>query len=234
MPERTHLTPRPEREPFGGGAQVVERAPESRRAPLREGTAGKEHKLVQLIVFTLSDEEFGAEIGQVREIIKTGTITPIPDSPAFIKGVTNVRGEIVAAIDLRARFVLSGEHDAPSKHIVLTQQGQNLFGLMVDEVTEVLRVPDTEIKPAPEVITRMHEEYVNGVVTLNNRLIILLDLPKVLSEEELTRMSEAQRKQRDLEAAAARRRADAKRPAEATGGPAQAPSAVEKKKARRK
>lgn len=157
-----------------------------------------EGKLTQLIIFNLGDEEFGAEIGQTREIIRMGVITPIPDSPDFIKGVINVRGEIAVVIDLKKRFFLQGK-DVEAKHIVMTEQEKNLFGLMVDEVTEVLRIPESEIKDAPELVTRIHEEYVRGVVTIGDRLIILLDFKKVLSEEELEKLSEYSRKHREKE-----------------------------------
>ncbi|ODS30778.1 MAG: purine binding chemotaxis protein [Candidatus Scalindua rubra] len=151
------------------------------------------HKLgniVQLIVFHLGDEEFGANIDQVREIIWRASVTPIPDSPDFIKGVTNVRGEIAVVIDLKKRFFLRVKQEIEEKHIIMTEQDKNLFGLMVDEVTEVLRIPKTDIKGTPEFVTRIDRIYINGVLTLENRLIMLLDLEKVLSEEELAKLSE--------------------------------------------
>lgn len=160
---------------------------------------------VQLIVFHVADEEFSVRIGDIREIIRTGPITPIPDAPAFVKGLINVRGEIVATIDLKARFSLThrhakgqrpegqgpeGQEESPSKHVIVTEQGGTLFGLMVDEVTEVLRIPEADIKKAPELVTHLHRQYVSGVVALENRLIILIDLARVLSEEELERLME--------------------------------------------
>lgn len=150
--------------------------------------------VVQLIVFNLGEEEFGVKIEEIREIIETKHITSIPDSPGFIKGLINVRGEIVAAIDLKARFFLIGEKDYESKHIIIAQQEKNLFGLMVDEVTEVLRLPKANIKLAPEILTKTNREYVKGVVSIGNRLIILLDLEKVLSEEELMKLGELGKK----------------------------------------
>ena len=151
----------------------------------------EEAKVIQLIVFNLGDEEYGADINQVREIIRTGTITPIPDSPDFIKGVSNIRGEIPVIIDLKARFFLPpSKREVEDRHIVITEQEKSIFGLLVDEVTEVLRIPETDIKLAPELVTRIDREYVNGVITLENRLIILLDLSKVLSSEELARLTE--------------------------------------------
>ena len=93
-------------------------------------------KIIQLIVFNLGNEEYGADINQVREIIRTGTVTPIPDSPDFIKGVSNIRGEIPVIIDLKSRFLLDTDK-TENKHIVITEQDKNIFGLLVDEVTEV-------------------------------------------------------------------------------------------------
>lgn len=165
---------------------------------MAERTLGpvEEPRIAQSIVFRLADEEFGVSIGAVREIIRAGSVTQIPDSPSFIKGVINVRGEIVAAIDLKARFFLGPEPASQSKHIIITQQEDTLFGLMVDEVTEVLRVPEAEIKHPPHLMTELDEEYVSGVITLDGRLVLLLDLAKVLSGEEMARLNEVRRRQR--------------------------------------
>jgi purine-binding chemotaxis protein CheW len=148
-----------------------------------------EAQLVQLVVFVLEDETFGADINQVREIMRVGTITPIPDSPQFIKGVANVRGEIIIVIDLKSRFFLQVKKPAEPKHIVITDQEGNLYGLLVDEVTEVLRIPKPEIKTTPHLITKIDRSYVSGVITLENRLIMLLDFKRVLSEEELNKLA---------------------------------------------
>jgi len=165
----------------------------------KKSASEEESKIIQLIVFNLGDEEYGANINQVREIIRTGNITPIPDSPDFIKGVSNVRGEIPVIIDLKERFFLPVRKDVDNKHIVMTERDKSVFGLLVDEVTEVLRIPQTDIKPAPEIVTRIDREYVNGVITLDNRLIILLDLHKVLSPEELARLTEFGQRHRPVE-----------------------------------
>jgi purine-binding chemotaxis protein CheW len=156
----------------------------------------QEQQIVQLIVFHLEDEEFGVPISEVREIIATGPVTPIPNSPKFIVGVINVRGEVPVVINLKERFSLRTKKEIESKHIVLTEQDKNLFGLLVDEVTEVLRVEENTITKAPELVTRIHEDYVKGVLTIDNRLILLLDLAKVLSEEDLERYAEIPRSTR--------------------------------------
>lgn len=164
----------------------------------KKTTSEKEAEVLQLI-FNLGDEEYGANINQVREIIRTGNITPIPDSPDFIKGVSNVRGEIPVIIDLKARFFLPQNKDVESKNIVITEQEKNVFGLLVDEVTEVLRIPETEVKATPELLTGIDRAYISGVITIEDRLIILLDLSKILSEEELAKLAELAQKHRAVE-----------------------------------
>ena len=146
--------------------------------------------IVELVVFTMGDEEFAANIDQVREVITKGTITPIPDSPKFVEGITNVRGEITVAIDLKGGLSLKSPKDIESKHVIITEQNNNLFGLIVDQVTEVLRIPKSQIKPAPEAVTKMERVKVSGVITLDDRLIILLDLSTVLSEESLAQLAD--------------------------------------------
>jgi len=158
----------------------------------------KEGKIVQLIVFNLGDEEFGANIDQVREIIRTRLITPIPNSPDFIDGLTTIRGEIAVVIDLKNRFSLPTKKGNEEKHIIMTVQDKNIFGLKVDEVTEVLRIPEIEIKDTPGLVVKVDTDYIRGVLTLKDRLIIMLDLEKVLSEEELVKLSENRVKHREV------------------------------------
>jgi purine-binding chemotaxis protein CheW len=159
----------------------------------------EQKEIIQLIVFHLGDEEFGANIDQIRDVVQAGSITAIPDSPDFIKGVTNIRGEIAVVIDLKSRFFLQPKEEVEEKHIVMTEQDKNLFGLMVDEVTEVLRIPETVIKATPALVTKIDRVYISGVLTLDNRLIMLLDLSKVLSEEELKKLSELRLRHRVVE-----------------------------------
>lgn len=173
--------------------------------PVTAHTSTREANLVQLVVLHLANEEFGIPIGEVREIIKMAKITFVPDaSSSFIKGLINVRGEIVAVVDLGERFFLKTERPMEAKHIVITKQKDSLFGLIVEEVVEVLRIETSEIKRPPEIITKLNREYVSGVITLENRLIIVLDMAKVLSEEEMLRVvAKIQESHETQEAAAA-------------------------------
>jgi purine-binding chemotaxis protein CheW len=154
----------------------------------------EEKAIIQLIIFVAGNEEFGVPIDAVREIIKIGMVTPIPNSPDFIKGIVNVRGEIVTAIDVKSRFCLASVNDVEPKHIVVTKQEDGLFGLIVDEVIEVLRLQKNEIKPPPSLVTQIHKKYVNGVVAHDSRLIIILDLTSILSQKELIQYSAAKKR----------------------------------------
>ena len=186
---------------------IDEKESSGRREPLpeKEGYADKddfrntmhattgafgEEKLVQFVVFSLGDEEFGVDIEQVSEIVRIGKFAPIPDSPEFIRGLTNVRGTIIAVIDLKKRFALREEKGVEGKHIIITREQKNLLGIMVDEVTEVLRVAQKEIRPAPGMTTVIHKKYMSGVIIVGERMIILLDLKSVLSEEELEKLAD--------------------------------------------
>jgi purine-binding chemotaxis protein CheW len=148
-------------------------------APYAEGG------LEQLIVFRLAGEEFAIPIGDVREIIRSAPVTPVPGARASVKGIINVRGEIAAVVDLRVRFGLTSKQESEPKHFVITAQGKNLLALMVDEVAEVLRISGNEIRRPPEVAVKIERGCVAGVVTRGGRLIVLLDLAKTLADESL-------------------------------------------------
>lgn len=157
---------------------------------MEEKSVTEQQQIMQLIIFRIGEEEFGIPIYEVQEIIKAGMITPVPDSPNFIKGLINVRGNIVAIIDVRARFSL---HTAPqvARHIVIVKEESGAFGLMVDEVIEVLRIQESEIKRAPRLMPQIREECVLGILTREGRLIILLDISKVISEDQLAKLAES-------------------------------------------
>ncbi len=151
-------------------------------------------EMVQLVNFRLRDEEFGLDIGSVREITRVADITHIPEAPSFIYGLTNLRGQVIAVIDLARQFGLAPQQELPetAKIVVPEIKGQTV-GMLVDEVPEVLKIADENIEPAPELVqTEVRTDYIKGVGKLDNRLIILLDLEKLLAPhevEELTKTS---------------------------------------------
>jgi len=155
--------------------------------------------LIQLVVFELMGEEYAVDIMDVREIMKMEEVTPVPNSPDFIEGIINVRGTIDVIVDLARRFNLKETGKAKRGHIINVERGENLYGLIVDEVSEVLRIPKDTIEAAPGIISQeIRADYVKGVALVEDRLLILLDLDKVLSEIELTKIAEQVHKTEEL------------------------------------
>ncbi len=150
-------------------------------------------EMVQLVNFRLRDEEFGLDIGSVKEITKVADITHIPEAPSFIYGVTNLRGQVIAVIDLARQFGFAPQQELPeTAKIVVTEIKGQTVGMLVDEVPEVLKIADENIEPAPELIqSEVRKDYIKGVGKLDNRLIILLDLEKLLAPQEVEELTKA-------------------------------------------
>jgi purine-binding chemotaxis protein CheW len=150
-------------------------------------------EVIQLVNFRIGEEEFGADVSLVREITRVADISRIPEAPSFIKGMINLRGQILAVIDLAGQFGLSPREKLPdSARIMVTEvQGQTV-GMLVDEVPEVLKIPVESIEPAPELLrARLEKDYIKGIGRLGNRLIILLDLEKILVLQEIEEVARA-------------------------------------------
>ncbi|MBI2875374.1 MAG: chemotaxis protein CheW [Candidatus Tectomicrobia bacterium] len=138
----------------------------------------------QLVVFELAREHYGVNISKVQEIIRSQEITEVPRAPEFIEGVINLRGKITPVVDLRKRFGLSaGEHSKDARIVVVEVNG-HLVGLMVDRVSEVLRVSRECVEPPSPPVTTLDSAYLKAIAKLEDRLIILLDLDRVLNKEE--------------------------------------------------
>lgn len=139
----------------------------------------------QIIVFTLGDETYGAEINQIREIIKITDITPVPKAPPAVLGVIDLRGKIVPIIDLKEEFGLEKSLPADINLIIITETEGKLAGLKVDAVTEVLKIDSSSIEEAPVVsINGDLKDAFFGMVKINENLIILVDLKKVIPKAE--------------------------------------------------
>ena len=146
--------------------------------------------LLQLVIFQLGGEEFGVEIMQVQEIIRMPEITRIPQSPGYVEGVINLRGKIIVVINLDTRFGLNSKELDDDSRIIIVEVGDNVVGMVVDSVSEVLRLSMSNVEPAPEIIsTKIRADYLKGVGKLDDRLLILLDLERVLSEEEMSQVA---------------------------------------------
>jgi purine-binding chemotaxis protein CheW len=139
---------------------------------------------IQLVVFELANEHYGVMIADVESIIKMQAITRMPQAPDFVEGVTNLRGNVLPVLDLRKRFNLPvSEHDRDTRIIVVSINGVTM-GMIVDAVSEVLRVPQDSVEPPPLMVTTVNSSFITGIAKVNDKLIILLDLSKVLSIQE--------------------------------------------------
>ncbi|HET6842492.1 MAG TPA: chemotaxis protein CheW [Candidatus Angelobacter sp.] len=143
-----------------------------------------------IVGFRIGRESFGVPIRLVHEIVRIPDITAVPEAPDFVEGVINLRGKIVPVVDLRKRF---GEKEIIStrkNRILVAEVDRKMVGLMVDAASEVMKIPETEIEQPPNVFEEGDLQYVTGVGKLNGRLIILIDLTRVLQKGELRRLAE--------------------------------------------
>ena len=143
---------------------------------------------VQLVVFSLGREEFAVEVTQVREIMRMEEITRMPKTPAYVEGIINLRGQIIAVIGLANRLNLESDERSADTRIIVVEAGEVKVGMIVDSVSEVLRVSTEAVEASPTLVTDISSAYLQGVVKQDNRLIILLDLTKVLSVEEIANL----------------------------------------------
>jgi len=139
--------------------------------------------LLQLVSFHIGGEEFGLDILRVQEIIRIQALTRVPNSADFVDGVINLRGKVIPVIGLRKRFGLEElAHDKQTRIIVVEVKG-NVLGFIVDSVSEVLRIPKDTVEPPPR-LGKVEREYVSGVGKLDNRLLILLDVDRLMSDSD--------------------------------------------------
>lgn len=146
-------------------------------------------ELLQLVSFNIGSEGFGIDILKVREINRMVDITRVPQAPHYVEGVINLRGKVIPIIDLRKRFNLeTREYDKNTRIVVVDILG-HITGVVVDAVSEVLRLPAGTIESTPEIVTGVSSEYIKGVAKLEGRLLILLDLSKVIDVGETASLS---------------------------------------------
>jgi len=154
-----------------------------------ESTLSETHGTLQLVSFGLADEVYGIEITKVREIILISEITQIPQTPHYVKGLINLRSTVIPVIDLRSFFGLPEGEKTDESRIMVLQAGGKTVGIMVDAVSEVLRVKKDQIVPPPPTVAGLGREYLTGLVKLDKQLLILLNIEKILggqAMEELT------------------------------------------------
>ncbi len=138
---------------------------------------------MQIVSFSLADEIYGIEITRIREIILMGEITRIPQTPHYVKGLINLRSTVIPVVDLRARFGMPDGELTDESRIMVLHVGAKTVGIVVDAVSEVLRISHEQVAPPPPTVAGLGQEYLTGLVKLEQRLLILLDIDKILGEE---------------------------------------------------
>lgn len=140
----------------------------------------KDETFLHLVTFNLLKEEFGVEISSVQEIIRAADITPVPGAPSHVRGVINLRGKIIPVVDLRRRFSLPEADSSDEQRIVVVELGPKRIGMLVDSVSQVIKVPVGVVEEMPDEAINVDENYIKGVGKFDSRLIIILDLNRSL------------------------------------------------------
>ena len=148
-----------------------------------------EDPILQWVTFRLYNETYGINVMQVQEVLRISEIAPVPGAPPYVLGIINLRGNVVTVIDTRSRFGLpAGDIDDASR-IVIIESEKQVVGILVDSVAEVVELRGSEIDSAPNVGNEDSSKYIQGVATRENDLLIVVDLNKLLSEEEWDQVS---------------------------------------------
>jgi purine-binding chemotaxis protein CheW len=145
----------------------------------------------QVVGFRIGDETYGVRIASVREIVRVPEITTVPNAPEMIEGVINLRGRIIPVMDLRKRFGSSPVTPDKKNRILVVELENKLLGLIVSSASEVLKIPPSEIESPGSVFAEGESSYVTGVGKLKGRLIILLDIGRLLRQPEFKKLEEA-------------------------------------------
>lgn len=144
----------------------------------------------QIVVFSLGKEEFGVNISEVREIIRMENITKIPNTEEYVKGVINLRGGIVVVIDMAMKLRLNSKLVDKNTRILVVEVDKSTIGMIVDSATEVLRLQTDQVQPPPQIITdKINSDFIEGVGIIKERLLILLDLAKLVGSQEVQNLN---------------------------------------------
>jgi len=153
-------------------------------AKTRKEMKTQTEELLQLVSFNIGEEEFGLGIQSIQEINRMVEITRVPNSPEFVSGVINLRGKVIPIINLRKRFGFPPKENDRNTRIIVVELAGMVVGFVVDAVSEVLRIPKNITEPPPPIVAGIGSEYITAVAKLENRLLILLDLERILLDKE--------------------------------------------------
>jgi len=154
--------------------------------------------VVQLAVFTLGSQEYALDIMRIKQILRPQRIRPVPHAPTFVEGVIELRGVVIPVIDLRSRFGVERRDDTRGNRLIVARLRGRLVGLVVDSVVGVHRLPREEIRPTPGWIVGPESAIFYGVCRREDRLVLVLDLAKLLSSGEELRLGELALQEADL------------------------------------
>jgi purine-binding chemotaxis protein CheW len=157
-------------------------------------------ELRQFISFSVGDEEYGLELLRVKEVIRIREITWLPKAPSFVKGIINLRGDVIPIIDLRDKFGLPAKDNTAMTRVIVVEVEGRLMGMVVDSASQVVRIPADQIDPPPPVLGGLSQEFITGVGKLDDKLIILLNADAILTVDEIKALGSLQK---DLSAKAA-------------------------------
>lgn len=156
-----------------------------------DASNGANANLNQIVSFQLGDEEFGLDIMRVQEIILVGAITKMPQVPEYVRGMINLRGHVIPVVDLRTRFGQPQCEKTEEQRIIVVNIASKTIGIVVDAVNEVLRVKTDQIEPPPTGIGSDVQRFITGLLKIDQKLIILLDIEGLFSDEERSTLTEA-------------------------------------------
>lgn len=148
-------------------------------------SSNEQDPVLQWVTFQLGDEVYGVNVMQVQEVLRITEIAPVPGAPDYVLGIINLRGNVVTVLDTRKRFGMSPHEVDDAARILIIESAENVVGILVDSVSEVVYLRASEIEPAPNVGNEESSRFIQGVCNRNEELLILVDLNKLLTEDEL-------------------------------------------------
>ncbi len=155
-----------------------------------ESSKSDTSEILQLVSFIIGNEEYAVDIFYVKEINRLSHITKVPNAPEFIEGVINLRGRIIPVIDLRIKMGLPKKENDKNSRIIVVEDAEILVGFLVDAVKEVIRIPKKIIEEPPEIVTSNKTDFIRSVGKLDDRLLLMIDLMKILSQNEPNQLME--------------------------------------------
>ncbi len=154
-------------------------------------TSSVADEILQLVTFKLGSEEYAVDILNVQEINRMVEFTQVPNSPNYLEGIINLRGKVIPVVNLRKKLELADKDNDENSRIIILDIEWITMGIVVDSVSEVLRVPIQKVEPTPQLSPNINIEYIKGITQLENRIIILLNMDKLLSSSEEETLIEA-------------------------------------------